>query len=366
ANLLASPVVSMLVVPLVLVAVAGLCLQVPGAATGLQAAEQCLQWLFRGLEWLSGVGPVWWQQGGLDGFALILAVTGVFILCLPRGVPARWLGVLWLLPLSLPGYARPDAGQVWVSLLDVGQGMSAVIQTRQYVLVYDTGARFSDHFDAGTSVLLPYLRDRGIRKIDHLLISHGDNDHIGGARALLEQLPVKSIVSSVPEAFAVGRARHCYAGETWYRDRVRFEILHPGVDDSFTGNNASCVLRVSIGRQSLLLTGDIERAAEYRLLHRYGNDLESTVMTVPHHGSKTSSSGDFIEAVNPGLALVTAGYRNRYGFPKQAIMARYRERAIPVMETARHGAITIRLTGERFHAHSHRQGQRRFWYSRHN
>lgn len=366
ANLVAIPVVSLIVVPVILIAVICLLLQLPGVECLLQFAEWCLQWLWIFLTSLSDINFAWWQQGGLDVTTLIMAVIGVLIICLPRGMPARWLGCLWLLPVFFPHHDRPGSGQVWFTLLDVGQGMAAVVRTREHVLVYDTGARYSDRFNAGAAVLLPYLREEGIGKVDRLMISHGDNDHIGGADALLSGIAVTEILSSVPERFAPRPARHCLAGEIWYWDSVRFEIMHPDSADSFTGNNASCVVRISRGKDSILLTGDIEQAAEHRIVDRYGPNLKSSIISVPHHGSKTSSSGDFIDIVGSQLALVTAGYRNRYGFPKQAIMSRYRKRRIRIMNTARQGAITINLTGNGFRAMGHRKNERRFWYSRDN
>ncbi len=363
ANLLAIPLVSLIVVPLILLAVIALTLQVPGAAALLEAGAFSLELLWQFLLPLSQLDFAWWQQGEMDQLRLFLGMAGALLLCLPRGVPARWPGVLWLLPLCLPLTERPQTGQFWLTLLDVGQGMAAVVETRHHVLVYDSGARFSDRLDAGTAVVLPYLGSRGIDAVDVLLISHGDNDHIGGAGALLQGLRIDQLVTSVPHMLPAGRARKCQAGQTWHWDAVRFEILHPEAGDTLQGNNASCVLRVSHAGQSVLLTGDIERAAENLLIDRYGGTLASTIMSVPHHGSKTSSSAGFVDTVHPQLALITAGYRNRYRFPKQAIMARYRQRGIALMNTARHGAITVRVSAARYQVRSHRRDHWRFWYS---
>ncbi|MCG8324171.1 MAG: DNA internalization-related competence protein ComEC/Rec2, partial [Thiotrichales bacterium] len=262
-----------------------------------------------------------------------------------------------------PDHEQPGRGQVWITLLDVGQGMSAVVQTRSHGLVYDSGARFNTGFDAGSSVLLPYLRQRRITRLDTLIISHGDNDHIGGAPALLAGIPVRRVLSSVPDRIRHTDAQYCRSGQSWQWDSVQFSILHPHKEDVYRGNNASCVLQIRSGQSSILLTGDIEAAAEHRMIVRHGPDLRTDILTVPHHGSTTSSTERLLDTVQPQLALLAAGYRNRYGFPKQAIMARYRDRGIEVMGTARHGAITVNMTPGDFSVNSHRIDQPRFWYS---
>lgn len=364
ANLVAIPYVSILVVPLVLLGAAGLLLGFDCPAMVLATADFCLHGLWQYLSWLSMFDFAMWHRGGVDVPALVMAMAGALLLCLPRGVPLRIPGVLCLVPLLIPAPDKVPVGEMRFTLLDVGQGMSAVVETRDEVLVYDTGALFSERFNAGDAVLLPFLRQRGIGHVDVLVISHGDNDHIGGAAALLESIQVDRVLSSVPDEIPGSGHEHCYDGQAWAVSGVRFEMLNPVSDQDMTGNNASCVLRVSTGNQQILLTGDIERLAEQHLLSRHGDTLQSTVMTVPHHGSKTSSSPEFLDTVRPGLALVPAGYRNRYGFPKQAIMARYRERGITVMNTARAGAITIKMTGTSHSVQRHRDIRRRFWHSR--
>jgi competence protein ComEC len=364
ANLVAIPFVSLLVVPLVLLAAAGLLLGVPGMAGLLMAADFFLHGLWQYLSWLSDFDFAMWQHGAVSATAMVLAMAGVVLFCLPRGVPVRWPAVAWLMPLFFPSITLPDSGEIRFTLLDVGQGLAAVVQTREHVLVYDTGARFSEHFNAGDAVLLPFLREHGIGAIDTLVISHGDNDHIGGSAALLAAMPVGRVLTSVPEKIAHSHSEHCHAGQSWNRDGVYYRVLHPPPDSAFSGNNASCILHIRYENGSLLLTGDIEETAERSLITRYGGQLQSEIMMVPHHGSKTSSSAIFLDTVKPELALVPAGYRNRYGFPKQAIMARYRERGVRVMNTAEAGAIIIDMTGEGYSVQAYRDRHRRFWHSR--
>ena len=176
--------------------------------------------------------------------------------------------------------------------------------------------------------MTPFLRKKGAGEITTLLISHGDNDHIGGASAVIEQFNPRQILTSVPDKISHPNIETCYAGQKWQWDGVRFEILHPNKHSLLSGNNASCVLRVSSISGSVLLTGDIEKEAEALLLERRGGQIKSDVLIVPHHGSKTSSTLEFIEAVSPKYAFFPVGYKNRFGFPKQDILSRYENRGI--------------------------------------
>lgn len=367
ANIVAVPWVSFLVVP---PALAGTLLFLASEPAGLllmKVAAGLLDWLWQGLEWLAGLEftLLGWPQP--PAWVLLFAVGGVALLCVPRGVPGRWSGVLLLLPLVFVSRPQPAAGEAWITLLDVGQGLSAVIRTATHTLVYDTGPAFGPDFDTGRAVVAPYLRYQGVRNVDRLMISHGDNDHMGGARSLLEDYPVTDVLTSVPAAFPGRRSMACWRGRQWSWDGVRFAVLHPAQGDDYQGNDASCVLRIEVaGGQSLLLPGDIELAGEQALLQRYGNRLASTVLVVPHHGSRTSSSAAFVRAVGPAIALVPAGYMNRYRFPRPEVVARYRAAGSRLLETGRTGAISVKLsprTGipqiDRF-----RDSQPRYWRRR--
>ncbi|RQW82461.1 MAG: DNA internalization-related competence protein ComEC/Rec2, partial [Methylococcus sp.] len=248
--------------------------------------------------------------------------------------------VLWL-PALLHQPERPEPGGYRLTLLDVGQGLSAVIETRHRTLVFDTGAKLSDSFDMGSAVIEPYLRHRGLARIDALVVSHGDDDHIGGARSLLEAFPVGQVVTSVPQRLAGAvTPTACRVGQSWQWDGVRFDLLGP-ITPSEKDNDNSCVLRVSGAGGSVLLTGDIEAGAEHELVTMHGEDLKSDVLIVPHHGSRTSSTSGFLDWVQPRLALIPAGHLNRFGFPHPDVVRRYRERGITVMTAGETGAITL-------------------------
>jgi competence protein ComEC len=340
ANWLAVPVVGMLVVPLALFGVLAYVVYVPFGSWLFGAAGRILDGFWPVLEWLARTEHAVWSSHAPVWWTIVPAVAGLGLLLAPRGVPARWAGAVMLLPMLLVRPARLEAGGFQVTLLDVGQGLSAVVETAGHALVYDTGPAYGE-FDTGRSVVVPYLRQRGIRQLDMLVISHGDNDHIGGARSLLDAYPAGTILSSVPEQLPGTGPRHCRRGMHWEWDRVRFRVLHPLRAEPGAGNNSSCVLRITgPAGGSVLLTGDIERETERQLLRTQRKRLPAQVLVVPHHGSNTSSTAAWIRAVAPRFALVPDGYLNRYHFPAAAVVRRYRDAGAQVLETGRKGAIT--------------------------
>jgi competence protein ComEC len=370
ANLVAVPWVTLLSVPLTLLGSLLLGL-IPGLGEGLLLLAA---WSLQGLWWLLEMMGQWpqaqWQQGTAPWWAVACALPGVVWLLAPRGVPARWVGGVWLLPLLLARPAELAPGEAHFALLDVGQGLAAVVQTRRHVLVFDTGPRFSSGFNTGEAVLAPYLRARGIGHIDTLIVSHGDNDHRGGVEGLRNEFPVQRVLSSVPQRFRTrGLAQEvaaCRDGQNWQWDGVQFTVLNPQAEAEAarSDNNRSCVLRVQAGSQRLLLTGDIEAAAEQTLVQRHGEALAAELLVVPHHGSLTSSTPEFIAAVAPRVALFPVGYRNRFGFPKPLVVERYRQRGVQLFDTAHHGALEIRLgdEAELRQIHAYRQDAARYWH----
>ncbi|TPW17561.1 MAG: competence protein ComEC, partial [Halothiobacillaceae bacterium] len=363
ANLVAVPWVSLLVVPLVLVGTL-LLPWVPFIGEGLlRLADLLLQLIWYGLTLLAD--PAWsqWSPSALPGWSIVAAVMGVILLLAPRGLPLRYLGLLWLLPLWLLKPGAPQQGEVWFTLLDVGQGLSAVVRTQHHTLVYDTGPGLGREFNAGSTVLLPFLQYEGVRAVDRLIIGHGDADHIGGARALTEGIAVEEVLTSVPAQVDWMSSQFCDAGRTWQWDGVTFELLHPRQHDGLHHNNHSCVVRIEGEQGSILITGDIEKEAEHRLVREQAERLKSDILVVPHHGSATSSTESFIEAVRPQFALFPLGYRNRYGHPKARVVERYRQRGIVMLDTATAGAISFRLSKkEVLRPKSFRATSRYYWH----
>jgi competence protein ComEC len=343
ANLLAIPWVGVLIVPLVLLAAAISMLSLPLACWLFHVADYLLDMFWRWLELVSGLPFNLWSPPAPSLWALLCAFVGVALLLAPKGLPGRWVGALWLLPMVLTKSPVPAVGEFWLTALDVGQGTAVVVRTHEHALVYDAGPKFSERFNAGEAVVLPYLRSLGINRIDRLLISHGDNDHIGGAQALIDEMPIGSILTSVPERFDFIPADHCRIGQRWEWDGVMFEVLHP--DRPGKGNNSSCVLLVSAPGGRALLTGDIEKQAE-RLLLRDHRLMPVDLLLVPHHGSRTSSTPGFIDVLRPAHAIIPAGYLNRYGFPKPDVVARYQQRDVAIWVTGDEGAVMFEAGSE--------------------
>jgi competence protein ComEC len=273
----------------------------------------------------------------------VLGIVGGICLVLPWPWQLRLLGLPLLLPVVLWQAPRPEAGQFELIAADIGQGNAVIIRTTKHTLLYDAGPRFSIDSDAGHRVLVPLLRLTD-ESVDTVVLSHRDSDHSGGIKSILAMHPKANFISSIEsthELQAFRPAQRCVAGQNWQWDGVDFAVLHPTASDyeSLQKSNAmSCVLRVSSATQSALLVGDIELAQEARLVENQ-KTIASTVLLVPHHGSKTSSSAAFLEAVQPQLAVVQAGYRNRFGHPVASVLERYHERNIKVINTAHCGAL---------------------------
>jgi competence protein ComEC len=361
ANFIAVPWVGLLVVPPALLG-ALLLYVLPAAGEGLLLAaawaSDRLWWL---LELLASPGWVYAGPVAVSPWALAAAAVGVGVLLLPRGFPARWLALVWLAPLLAPPLARPGPGEAWLTVLDVGQGLAVVVETAQRVLLYDAGPRYGPGLDAGRAVVVPFLRRRGWTRVDRLVMSHGDGDHVGGAASVLRAVPVGEVLGSGGNLVA---ARPCLRGERWSWDGVLFEVLHPG-PSGLAGNDGSCVVRVRAGSAGALLAGDLESRGERRLLALEGEALRADVVVVPHHGSRGASTPGFVAAVAARHAVFATGYLNRFRFPAPEVVARYRAAGATVHETARAGAVRVTLGGAGGPRVSHhREENRRFWHTR--
>jgi len=300
ANVLAIPWVSFFVLPFALCGSLFALMTPAWAYYLLRIADSSLSLLWLVLEFLTRYAHFFiWHHAILDPWILAATVMAVLLVLAPRAWPARSLAVCYCLPLLFLPAAKPVQGEAWFTLLDVGQGLAAVVRTQQHTLVFDTGPKFSRDFDAGKAVLLPFLRSRAVSYVDTLVVSHSDNDHIGGARSLLEAMPLGTIMSSEPKWFQPREANLCTAGTHWQWDGVDFEFLYPLPDNYGFNNDSSCVLKVTTGSHSVLLTGDIEKYAEASLLKHAKIALKADILVAPHHGSRTSSSEAFVQAVHP-------------------------------------------------------------------
>ncbi|MDB5744776.1 MAG: internalization-related competence protein ComEC/Rec2 [Polaromonas sp.] len=280
--------------------------------------------------------PAWCAVAGVLG-------GGLIAMRLP--LPWRALGIALLLPVLLWQPPRVAPGQFELLAADIGQGNAVLVRTAGHSLLYDTGPRFSRESDAGNRVLVPLLRALGER-IDLLVLSHRDSDHVGGAPAVLAMQPQAGLLSSIEDSHelqSVRQSTRCTAGQRWAWDGVDFEVLHPAAADYGTPqkpNTMSCVLRISNAAQTALLAGDLEAPQELRLAAAEPPRLKADFLLVPHHGSKTSSSAPFLDAVQPRLALAQAGYRNRFGHPVASVVARYEQRGIRLARSDQCGAAT--------------------------
>lgn len=360
ANLVAVPVISLLAVPLSLLAVFTLFISATLAGKLFYLADAVLQGLWWLLVHLAEIPMASINHAPPSYWALLFAVPGILLLLAPVGIPARWLSLVMFLPLVVTDAKRPETGDINMTLLDVGQGLSAVVQTAHHLLVYDTGAKFSTESDMGQSVLLPFLRLQGIAKIDSLIISHGDNDHIGGTASLMRGLAAEQVLTSVPQRLLEYAPISCAAGQTWLWDEVRFTILSP--QQAFASeNDNSCVLKIQSEHGTVLLTGDIEAAAESWLVGNYGEGLKADVLIAPHHGSKTSSTAGFLLAVQPDYVLIPAGYRNQFGHPHKDVLVRYRQVDAIWLNSADSGAITIDAENNAWVVQGMRQTKNKYW-----
>ena len=363
ANAFAIPLISLAVVPFTLLG-ALLPLDWP-----LQLAHSIMAACMQLLQWLGDLPFSTWQQHAPPAWTLFPALIGVLWMLLPRGFPMRWLGVIAFLPMFMLQPLHPEFGAMKVAVLDVGQGLAVTVRTATHTLLYDTGPRYSAQSDSGSRIVVPYLRGEGISQLDGLIVSHNDSDHSGGMASVLAQMPVDWVASSLAGNTPVLAAHEhmlCYAGQSWMWDGVRFDMLHPSPnsyeDADIKDNNRSCVLRVTSQSGSLLLTGDVEREAEAELLESFADELASDVLIVPHHGSKTSSTPDFIAAVQPEVIIFTVGYRNRFGHPKQAVLERYAQIGSKAYRSDHDGAVLLNFASNKAIAITRwRYQARRYW-----
>jgi competence protein ComEC len=303
----------------------------------------------------------------------------VALLLLPGGMRAwawRAQGALLLLPLVLAREPAPGPGEFRLVAFDIGQGAAALVETASHRLLFDTGPRYGDHADAAARVITPYLRGHGAESLDTLVVSHEDSDHAGGTETVIDAVPVRTMLASLPQGHALRsvanengiRFTDCLAGQAWAWDGVVFEVLHPlrlpAKSERVSSNARSCVLRIANGRHAALLTGDIEAAQESALIAaETPQRLMADILLVPHHGSKTSSSGAFLDAVSPQVAVFQVGYRNRYGHPHPQVWQRYVARDIDGLRTDKTGAVVIETDGNVLDVQTARTIRPRYWSS---
>ena len=363
ANAIAIPLVSLVVAPLALLG-AVLPVEAP-----LWLAHIAMDGAMHFLEWLDALPQAVWTQHAPPAWSVFVAMLGALWILLPRGFPARWLGFLLLLPMFLNKPDAPAQGALRLIVFDVGQGLAVSAQTRNHALLYDAGPDFSGEADSGNRILIPALRALGIAGLDGLILSHNDTDHTGGAASVMQAIPIGWVSSSLPAAHPLlqqtADTLRCTGGQAWQWDGVGFEILHPGeasyANAKIRDNNRGCVLRISIGKQHILLAADIEKESERQLLREHADKLPAALLVVPHHGSKTSSTDEFVSAVSPDYAVFTAGYRNRFGHPKEEVLQRYAGSGAQLLRSDEDGAILVEMNAHGLQVERYRRTHRHYW-----
>src|SRR5690606_21844204 len=346
-------------VPATLVALAAVALALPGA-----------EWLAALAAWLANLawagihaaGALPWAAVTLarpPGLVAALALVGVVAGLPAHPLPGRLLAWCALLPVIVPATHRPPPGAAYVVVLDVGHGLAVIVETASKRLLYDAGPRFPSGFDTGAEVALPALAQRPGR-LDLLMVSHADNDHAGGARAVLEAYPYADVLAG-PDVTELP-ARTCETGMSWRWDGVAFEILHPDAGFRPLGNDSSCVLKIDASGGSLLLLGDVERRGE-RVVAADPR-ISADVVVVAHHGSATSSTQALVDAVGARAALVSAAHRNRWGFPRAEVVARWEASGARLESTAEAGALHVEIGEDGIELAGERDLRRRYWRAR--
>ncbi len=362
ANAFAIPLVSFVVVPLTLLGT------LPPFEWMLYLAHEVMAfcvWLLHALDslplavWTQHSPPMWSVSVGVMGALLILA---------PHGFPLRWIGIVLMLPMFIIKPPALEMGSARIVVFDVGQGLAVSIQTQNHTLLYDTGPDYSGDADSGNRILVPALRAMGVSRLDRLILSHDDIDHVGGTRSVMAVIPVDVVTTSLAGDHEllrdVKRFERCADGQQWDWDGVHFEMLHPAIDSTaikLRDNDQSCVLRISVGTQHILLTGDIEQASEERLMQLHTDKLLTTLLVAPHHGSKSSSSENFIAATSPEYVIFTAGYRSRFNHPAPEVVQRYADSNTQQLRSDAAGAVIINANATNIQLERFRQTHQHYW-----
>jgi competence protein ComEC len=385
ANSIAIPWLAFTILPLCFLSTLLILFLPSFASLLLLLADKSLSLLWLILSWIAQLPFSIWHLAIPNNFILIAMITGFVLLLLPAGFSGRYFGLIWIMPALLYQVSQPKPGEYWVTVLDAGQGLSVVVQTAKHILIYDAGPKLDASLDMGESVVLPYLRMIKSNKIDSLVISHGDNDHIGGAQAILKNHPKTKVFSSVPDKMvkifdSLGmhpdkndlsvnesfnrQVNFCKANYTWIWDNIQFSFLYPFDYNSNLGNDGSCVLLIDNGKHKILLSGDIEKFAEKELLLRTPEKLKADMIIAPHHGSKTSGLKQFIAAVNPEYVVYATGYRNRYHFPHQSVVASYEKLQVKAINTADSGTLQFKFTQNELidPPEWHRAKHKKYWF----
>ena len=366
-NFIAIPMVSFIVVPLVLLSAALVFVFEPAAVIVFQWAQVSFSVLLWCLRAINDVLPSFMHyHNTLSFMAIVLGVVGACFLLAP-GLAYRYIALFCFLPIIFVPQQTPF---LRLSFLDVGQGTAIVIETENHKMIYDTGKKYSEQFDSGSDIVAPYLSSLGYQTVDTIMISHGDNDHAGGLKGLLELVSVNRLLVGETKKT---KGEQCSAGQAWQWDGITFEVLWPTQDYIeamrvkpvyYKSNNISCVLLIKAGTRSVLLAGDIDRSIEKRIIRRLEKEQGIDIVLAPHHGSKTSSGMEWVNILQPQYVVFTAGYKNAYGHPHYSVIERYRAIGAQTLNTAKEGAIRLSLASyqQAWQLERWRYDHKRYWH----
>lgn len=374
-NMLVVPVFSILVLPLCLIVVVLVFIGgVPAMPWAYKLAEQImhfnnqlLSWIWEFLLWCSQLSYAW-----IAGYQKSAGIALVALICLwliPVPLKARlMLQTALCTSIALVVLNRPSV-EFAVHVLDVGQGSAIVVEQNGYALLFDAGPAYPGGFNTGTSTVLPFLRYKKLVP-EYMVLSHPHRDHTGGADTLRSAFPSMQVFSEYPDEL------QCEWGQQWLWRNVRIKALAPMPGPSFGPNNDSCVLQLTYPARleetgsgaagktvKLMLTGDIQQLTELRMVGRYGGGFESDVLMVPHHGSSTSSQDEFLDRVQPQIAVASRGYLNQFSMPRDDVQLRYQQRDIQVYDTALHGQVSLIYSGQEFRVKTYRQTIAPWWFN---
>lgn len=342
ANLIAIPFASFIVVPCALLGVMAYFIHQDLATFFWLLTESALQYLWWFLNLMANIPYAAQDYQITFARAWVALLGGIILLLLPRGMPGKYLGYILIGTLFFTQTPKPLKGELWMSVLDVGQGLAIVLQTTHHTLLYDVGMRY-DTFDLGETVVVPFLKYQGVKAIDLMILSHNNLDHTGGAPYIMQSMPVKKIIAG-EDISNIDADAYCRAGQSFVFDDVAFEFLYPNQIDKKNSNNNSCVLQIKTGSYSALITGDIEKEAEGWLIENRPDTLQNAILIAPHHGSKTSSTLPFVQKIKAQYVVFATGYLNRFQFPREEVVQRYASRGATIYDTAKTGAVMFRMS----------------------
>ena len=355
ANLIVLPLASLLLIPLLLGSFIAYLFSENIAKILFDLVEEIAQYLFLILDILQ---PYKFLSITVNQLTFLIVTSLIIIsilFLLPKLFRWKYLAFIFFIPVFYNNPKLLNQKEYRVNILDVGQGLSVIVTTKDHTMIYDTGAKYDTGFNLASSVVIPFLQNKGIDNVDKLILSHSDNDHAGGKDEIVEKYRNIQIYDVVAEKTP------CINGVKWQWNEVFFEVLSPYNINPYLGNNSSCVIRISSQYGSILLTGDIEEPVEYRLVHQLPQEVKSQVMLVPHHGSRTSSGNDFVNTVNPKIVLNSSGYANQFNHPHPLIKKLYLEKGIEFFDTQDKGMLEVLYNENGYNLKQYSDVNRHFW-----